>query len=63
MVQSRTGRRNYHEVGVVEAVDDIPAQLLELFTLEENRVEKYQGEQKLLVFGLCLAQFELGLGY
>lgn len=55
--------RNYHKVRVVEAVDDVPAQLLELFTLEENRVEEHQGEQQLLVFGLCLAQFELGLGY
>lgn len=60
---SLTNDRNYHKVGVVEAVDDVPTQLLKLFTLEEDRVEEYEGEQKLLVLGLCLAELELVLGH
>lgn len=49
------------KVGVVEAVDNIPAELQELLALQQYGVEEAEREQQLLVLGGLGAVRELDL--
>ena len=49
------------KVGVVEAVDDVPAQLQELLPLQQDAVEEAEGEEQLAVEDRPGAARELGL--
>ena len=49
------------KVGVVEAVDDVPAQLQELLPLQQDAVEEAEGEEQLAVEERPGAARELGL--
>lgn len=49
------------KVRVIEAIDDVPAQLQKLFALQQDAVEEAEGKEELLVLGRLRAAGELGL--
>mmetsp|Transcript_29052 Transcript_29052/g.63632 ORF Transcript_29052/g.63632 Transcript_29052/m.63632 type:complete len:303 (+) Transcript_29052:1298-2206(+) len=51
------------EVGVVEVVGDVPAEVSELAPIDEHRVEPAHGVEQLLVLGRLAACLELALGH
>lgn len=49
------------EIGVIKAVDNVPAQLQELLAFQKDAMEEAEGKEQLLVFGGLRAAGELGL--
>lgn len=54
---------DYLEIGVIEAVNNVPSKLLKFFSLQKHGVEENEIEQQLLVLGFCLANIEATFRY